>query len=74
MSKKAPYQTKTLKKQAKKCLIIKLEKFLTKKPHQESKIGALSRNLNKSLKRCLFKNPHKIPYQKSKKTMPYQGT
>ena len=37
---------------------------LSKKPHQESKKGALSRNLNKSLKRCLIKNLHKILYKK----------
>ena len=64
MSKKAPYQ-KILSQEAKKCLIIKLKKYYIEKPHQESKNGALSRNLNKSLKRCLMKNPHKIPYQKT---------
>ena len=31
-----------------------------KKPYQESKKGALSRNLKKSLKRHLIKNLHKI--------------
>ena len=50
---------------------------LSKKPHQEYKKGALSRNLKKSLKRRLIKNLHKIlykkPHQKSKK-VPFQGT
>ena len=50
---------------------------LSKKPHQECKKGALSRNLKKSLKRRLIKNLHKIlykkPHQESKK-VPFQGT
>ena len=33
---------------------------MKKKPHQESKKGALPRNLKKSLKRCVIKNLHKI--------------
>ena len=45
--------------------------LIKKKPYQESKKGALSRNLNKSLKRCLIKNLqkilHKKPHQKLKK-------
>ena len=54
-----------------------LKKYLIKKKilYQEAKKGALSRNLNKGLKRSLIKNLHKILYNliKSKK-VPFQGT
>ena len=50
---------------------------LSKKPHQESKKGALSRNLNKSLERCFINNLHKMlykePHIKNLKKVPYQG-
>ena len=46
-------------------------KTLKKIPYQESKKVALSRNLSKSLKRCLIKNLHNLlykkPHQESKK-------
>ena len=47
-----------------------------KRPHQESKKGALSRNLKKSLKKRLIKNLHKILKKLiiNLKQVPYQGT
>ena len=45
MSKKAHYQKKKLYQEAKKCLIIKLKKYLSKKLIKNLKNGALSRNI-----------------------------
>ena len=48
-----------------------------KKPHQVSKKGALTRNLEKSLKSRLIKNLHKVLYKKlhqESTKVPYQGT
>ena len=50
MSKKVLYQKNTLSRSQKRYLIKNLQKMLYKKTHQESKKGALSRNLIKNLK------------------------
>ena len=57
--KKIPYQ-ETLSRIIKRCLIMSNKVPYQKKTYQESKKGALSRNLKKSLKRHLIKNLHKI--------------
>ena len=61
---KIPYQ-KTLSRILKKCLIMSKKDTLSKKPHQESKKGALSRNLIKNLHKIL----KKVPYQRTLKRM-----
>ena len=67
LKKNARYQV--FKKDVLSCL----KKYLIKKNLKELEKGALSRNLNKSPKRCLIKNLHKIlykrPRQESKKSV-----
>ena len=66
--KKIPYQ-ETLSRIIKRCLIMSNKVPYQKKPYQESKKGALSRNLETNVKSTLSRI-----YTKYLKKVPYQGT